>query len=75
MKRHRESIAAALGLVLGMAAMAGSVGTGVYAHAAGAEARGWQALFHEAASGEPSRIAAEPVPAAPVLVAVNGVAE
>jgi len=51
MKRHRDGIAAALGLVLGVAAMVGMVVSGVYANAAGAEARGVQALFHAAGAG------------------------
>jgi hypothetical protein len=74
MKRHRDSIAAVLGLVLGMAAMAGSVGTVEYAHAAGAEARGWQALFDGTSNGQ-CRLAAVPPGAAPVLLAANEVAE
>jgi hypothetical protein len=45
MKLHRDAIAAALSLVLGVAAMAGVVATDLYAQAASAEARGVQALF------------------------------
>jgi hypothetical protein len=45
MKRHLDNIAASLGLVLGVAAMAGMVASGAYANAAGAEARAYQALF------------------------------
>jgi hypothetical protein len=48
MKRHLDSIAASLGLVLGVAAMAGVVASGAYANAAGAEARAYQALFQPA---------------------------
>lgn len=49
MKHHRDSIASVVGLVLGVMLMAGTVGTDEYAHAASAEARGYQALF---AAGE-----------------------
>lgn len=45
MKTQRDAIAAALGLVLGVAAMAGMLTTDLYAQAAGAEARGEQALI------------------------------
>lgn len=45
MNTYRESLAAGLSLVLGVAVMAGVVGTGLYAQAASAEARGAQALF------------------------------
>jgi hypothetical protein len=45
MKACREAIAATFSLVLGVAAMAGVLATDLYAQAAGAEARGAQALF------------------------------
>jgi hypothetical protein len=44
-RQHLDAIAAALGLALAAAAMAGMVGTGDYARATAAEARGYQALF------------------------------
>jgi hypothetical protein len=69
MKRHLDSIAAALGLVLGVAAMVGMVVSGEYANAAGPEARGYQALFHSAAD-DGCRIAA-----LSILVAANEVGE
>jgi len=46
MKRHWNSVAAVIALVLGVAAMSGMVVTDEYAHAASAEARGYQALFN-----------------------------
>jgi hypothetical protein len=46
MKRHWNSVAAAIALMLGVAAMSGMVVTDEYAHAASAEARGYQALFN-----------------------------
>jgi len=49
MKHHRDSIAAVLALILGVVLMAGLVVSDEYAHAAGAEARGYQALFAGAA--------------------------
>lgn len=52
MKAQRDGIAAVFGLVLGVVAMAGTVLTDEYAHAAGAEARGYDALFHVVATGE-----------------------
>lgn len=45
MKRHLDALYAVLGLVLGVAAMAATVASGQYAQAAGAEARGIDALF------------------------------
>jgi hypothetical protein len=45
MKRHLDALFAVLGLVLGVALMAATVATGQYAQAAGAEARGIDALF------------------------------
>jgi hypothetical protein len=51
MKMHRDAIAAVFGLVLGVAAMAGTVLTDEYAHAASAEARGYDALFKMASTG------------------------
>jgi hypothetical protein len=50
MKTHRDAIAAVFGLVLGVAVIAGTVLTDEYAHAASAEARGYDALFKMAAS-------------------------
>jgi hypothetical protein len=44
--KHRDGILASLGLALSVTLMAGLVGTDVYAHAASAEAAGYQALFH-----------------------------
>jgi hypothetical protein len=44
-RQHLDGIAAALGLALAVAAMASMVGTGEYARATAAEARGFQALF------------------------------
>ena len=67
MKAHRDGIAAVFGLILGVTAMAGTVLTDEYAHAAGAEARGYDALFHVVATGEQS--GANAIPA--VLVAAN----
>jgi hypothetical protein len=50
--KHRDGIFASLALALSVTLMAGLVGSGAYAHAAGAEACGYQALFHMvAASG------------------------
>jgi hypothetical protein len=45
MKLHREAIGAAFGLVLAVVAMAGTIHTDLYAQAAGAAARGDQALI------------------------------
>lgn len=45
MKMHREAIGAAVGLVLAVVAMAGTIHTDLYVQAAGAAARGDQALF------------------------------
>lgn len=42
---HRDAIAAVVGLVLAVAVMAGTVLSDEYAHAAGAEAHGYDALF------------------------------
>lgn len=50
MKIHRDAIAAVFGLVLGVAVMAGTVLSDEYAHAAGAEANGYDALFKMASS-------------------------
>ncbi|WP_198115896.1 hypothetical protein [Massilia rhizosphaerae] len=69
MKAHRDAVAAVFGLVLGVVAMAGTVLTDEYAHAAGAEARGYDALFHVVAKGE--QCGANAIPA--VLVAANEV--
>ena len=48
--KHRDGILASLVLVLSVSLMAGLVGSGAYAQAAGAEARGYQALLHAVAS-------------------------
>ncbi|NIA56772.1 hypothetical protein HAV22_24425 [Massilia sp. TW-1] len=69
MKTHRDAIAAVFGLILGVVAMAGTVLTDEYAHAAVAEARGYDALFHVVATGE--QCDANELPA--VLVAANEV--
>jgi hypothetical protein len=69
MKAHRDAVAAVFGLVLGVVAMAGTVLTDEYAHAAGAEARGYDALFHVVATGE--QCGANAIPS--VLVAANEV--
>ena len=45
MKLHREAIGAAFGLVLAVVAMAGLIHTDLYVQAAGAAARGDQALL------------------------------
>jgi Flp pilus assembly protein CpaB len=52
MKRHWDAVVASLGLALGVAAMAGLLVTEEFAHAAGAEARGYDALFHVVADAE-----------------------
>ena len=49
MKRF-DGFFASLALAFSVTLMAGLVGTGVYAHAAGAEAAGYQALFHVVAT-------------------------
>ena len=69
MKTHRDAIAAVFGLILGVVAMAGTVLTDEYAHAAGAEARGYDALFHVVSTGEQCDSTAIPT----VLVASNEV--
>jgi hypothetical protein len=48
--KHRDGIFASLALALSVTLMAGLVGTGAYAHAAGAEAAGYQALIHVVAA-------------------------
>ena len=48
--KHRDGILASLVLAMSVALMAALVGSGAYAHAAGAEARGYQALFHAVAT-------------------------
>jgi hypothetical protein len=45
MERYRDTVAAIFGLVLGVLAVTGTLATGAYADAAGAEARGNDALF------------------------------
>lgn len=72
MKAHRDAVAAVFGLVLGVVAMAGTVLTDEYAHAAGAEARGYDALFHVVATGEQCDANALRIPN--VLVASNDTA-
>ena len=67
MTTHRDAIAATLSLVLGVAAMAGVVATDLYAQAAGAEARGVQALFQKV---EPARSDSA---AGPTRLAINEV--
>jgi hypothetical protein len=77
MKRHWDAVVASLGLVLGVAAMAGLLVTEEYAHAAGAEARGYDALFHVVAdAGADGNLDApgDAAGAQPVLVASNEVA-
>jgi hypothetical protein len=44
--KHRDGIFASLALALCVMLMAALVGTGAYGHAAAAEARAYQALFH-----------------------------
>lgn len=72
MKAQRDAVAAVFGLVLGVVAMAGTVLTDEYAHAAGAEARGYDALFHVVATGEQCDANALRIPN--VLVASNDTA-
>jgi len=67
MKAHRDAVAAVFGLILGVVAMAGTVLTDEYAHAASAEARGYDALFHVVATGEQCDATAVPT----VLMAAN----
>jgi hypothetical protein len=50
MKRQWDTVVAGFGLMLGVVLMAGMVLTGEYAHAAGFEARGIDALFHVVAN-------------------------
>jgi hypothetical protein len=45
MKMHREALGVAFGLVLAVLAMAGTIHTDLYVQAAGAAARGDQALL------------------------------
>jgi len=45
MKRHWDTVIAAVGFALGVAAMAGTLLTEEFAHAAASEARGYDALF------------------------------
>jgi hypothetical protein len=67
MKAHRDAVAAVFGLILGVVAMAGTVLTDEYAHAASAEARGYDALFRVVSTGEQCDATAIP----PVLMASN----
>jgi hypothetical protein len=69
MKRHWDAVVASLGLALGVAAMAGLLVTEEFAHAAGAEARGYDALFHVVADTEGPSGNAAGMPT--VLVASN----
>jgi hypothetical protein len=48
--KHRDGIVESLAFALSVMLMAGLVGTGAYAHAAGAEAAGYQALLHVVAT-------------------------
>jgi hypothetical protein len=73
MNTQREAVVTTLGLVLGVAAMVGVLFTDEYAHAAGAEARGYDALFHVVAS-EPRVVGDMPATAGPAtLLAANEV--
>jgi hypothetical protein len=73
MKQYKDAIAATFGLVLGVAAMAGLLFTDEFAHAAGAEARGYDALFHVVAA-EPRVVGDLPATAGPAtLMACNEV--
>jgi hypothetical protein len=72
MKRHWDAVVASLGLALGVAAMAGMLVTEEYAHAAGAEARGYDALFHVVADADGK--SGDAAGAHAVLVASNEVA-
>jgi hypothetical protein len=71
--KHRDGILAGLGLALSVTLMAGLVGTDVYAHAAGAEAAGYQALFHVVAGGECDIPLQQDAKAGATVVAVNEV--
>lgn len=71
MKNQRDAYAAVFGLVLGVAAMIGVLFTDEYAHAASAEARGYDALFRVVAS-EPRVVGDLPATAGPAtLLACN----
>lgn len=73
MKRQWNTVATTIGLVLGVVAMTGMLLTDEYAHAAGAEARGYDALFHVAVS-EQRVVGGVPATAAPsALLACNEV--
>jgi hypothetical protein len=75
MGRQLNAVAATLGLALGVAAMAGMLFTDEFAHAAGAEARGYDALFHVVAS-EPRVVGDLPATAGPAtLMACNEAAQ
>ncbi|MFK3740308.1 hypothetical protein [Massilia sp. TN1-12] len=75
MKRQWNAVAATLGLVLGVAALAGMLLTDEFAHAAGAEARGYDALFRVVAS-EPRVVGDLPTTAGPAkLLAANDACE
>jgi hypothetical protein len=45
--KHLDGILASVAFALSVTLMAGLVGTGAYASAAGPEVAGYQALFHE----------------------------
>jgi len=71
MGRQLDAVVATLGFVLGVAAMAGVLFTDEFAHAAGAEARGYDALFHVVAA-EPRVVGDLPTTAGPAtLMACN----
>ena len=49
--KHRDGIVEGLAFALSVTLMAGLVGSGAYAQAAGAEAAAYQALFHVVSVG------------------------
>ena len=58
--RYRDGIVTTVAVVLGAAALAGAVSTDLYSRAAGAEARGYQALDRQLegsddGAGDPTR--------------------
>ncbi|WP_296942209.1 hypothetical protein [uncultured Massilia sp.] len=67
MNTQRDTVAATLGLVLGVVAMVGLLFTDEFAHAASAEARGYDALFHVVAS-EPRVVGDLPATAGPATL-------
>jgi hypothetical protein len=75
MNCQRDALAATFGLVLGVAAVVGMLFTDAFAHAAGAEARGYDALFHQVAA-EPRVVGDLPATAGPAtLLAANEVSQ